>query len=151
MDGLSSAASVFAVIQLTGSLVELCGGYIQKVKGARDEISNLQRSITGLQETLQDLESLIKSKEGIALPTSSRLIGNLTTCLSDLRALETRLDPKKTKLMRKVGWRALKWPLNRTEVEEVIQNLERYKTSFILSLQVDQRYVERNHVSPYNF
>ncbi|KAL4988837.1 hypothetical protein BDW68DRAFT_196418 [Aspergillus falconensis] len=138
MDGLSSAASVIAAIQLTGRLVELCGGYIQKVKGARDEISNLQRAIMGLQGTLQDLQSLIESKEGKALPTSSRLIGNLTDCLSDLRALEARLDPKKAKPMRKFGLRAFKWPLTRTEVEEVIQNLERYKTSFILSLQVDQ-------------
>ncbi|KAL4956426.1 hypothetical protein BDW69DRAFT_158676 [Aspergillus filifer] len=138
MDGLSSAASVIAVIQLTGSLVELCGDYIQKVKGARDEISNLQQAFTGLHGTLQDLQSLIKSKEGKALPTSSRLIGNLTDCLSDLHALKARLDPEKTKLMGRWGWRALKWPLKRTEVEEVIQKLERYKTLFILSLQVDQ-------------
>ncbi|KAL6230736.1 hypothetical protein BDW75DRAFT_221903 [Aspergillus navahoensis] len=92
MDGLSSAASVIAVIQLTGSLVELCGGYIQRVKGARDEILNLQRAITGLQGTLGDLQSLIGSKEGKALPTSSQLIGNLTDCLSNLRALEAKLD-----------------------------------------------------------
>jgi hypothetical protein len=83
MDGLSSAASIFAVIQLTGSLVELCGGYIQKVKGARDELLTLQRAITGLQGTLQDLQGLIESKERKALPTSSRLVGNLTDCLFD--------------------------------------------------------------------
>ncbi|KAL4958631.1 uncharacterized protein BDV14DRAFT_186338 [Aspergillus stella-maris] len=139
MDGLSSAASVIAVIQLTGSLVELCGGYIQQVKHARDEILTLQRAIVGLQGTLQDLQSLVQTNNGNTLPTSSRLVGNITDCLSDLRGLETRLDPgKRKKLMRKVGWRALKWPLKRTEVEEVIQNLERYKTSFLLSLQVDQ-------------
>jgi hypothetical protein len=91
MDGLSSAASVIAVIQLTESLVELCGGYIQKVKDARDKILNLQQAITGLHGTLQDLQSLIESKEGKALPTSSQLRGNLTDCLSDLRALEARL------------------------------------------------------------
>jgi len=38
MDGLSLAASIIAVIQLTGSLVKLCGGYIQEVKDAQDEI-----------------------------------------------------------------------------------------------------------------
>lgn len=38
MDGLSSAASVIAVVQLTGFLVKLCGGFIQKVRDARDEI-----------------------------------------------------------------------------------------------------------------
>ncbi|KAJ6118780.1 hypothetical protein N7471_013400 [Penicillium samsonianum] len=139
MDGLSSAASVIAVIQLTGTLVKLCGGYIQEVKDARDEILTLQRAIAGLQGTLQDLQRFLQSNHGKALPTSSRLVSNFTDCLSDIRALEARLDPGKgKKLMRKVGLRALKWPLKRTEVESVIHNLERYKSSFLLSLQVDQ-------------
>ncbi|KAL4978203.1 hypothetical protein BDW66DRAFT_130506 [Aspergillus desertorum] len=139
MDGLSLAAGVIAVIQLTGSLVELCGGYIQQVKHARDDILTLQRANTSLQGTIQDLHNLVQTNDRKALPTSSRLVSNITDCLSDLRALETRLDPgKRKRLMSKVGWRALMWPLKRTEVEDVIQKLERYKSSFLLSLQVDQ-------------
>jgi hypothetical protein len=142
MDAVSSAASVIAVIQLTGSLVELCGGYIREVKDAREEIRTLQRVIIGLQGTLQDLQNILQSNNGMALPTSSRLISNIADCLSDLRALETKLDPGNGKrLMRKMGLRALKWPLKRTEVEGVAKNLERYKSSFLLSLQVDQTYV----------
>lgn len=142
MDGLSSAASVIAVIQLTKSLVKLCGGYIQEVKNARDEIFALQQVIEGLQGTLQDLQKFLQSNDRKALPTSSRLVSNITDCLSDLRALEARLDPRKAKkLMRRVGLQALKWPLKRTEAECVTQNLEKYKSSFLLSLQVDQRYV----------
>jgi hypothetical protein len=144
MDGLSSAASVIAVIQLTGSLVKLCGGYIQEVKDARDEIFTLQRVIADLQGTLQELQKFLQSNDGKALPTSSRLVSNIIECFSDLRALEARLDlGKGKKLMRKLGLRALKWPLKRTEVEGVVQNLERYKSSFLLSLQVDQTYVYR--------
>lgn len=140
MDGLSLTGSVIAVIQLTGTLVKLCGGYIQQVKHAREEILTLQRAITGLQGTLQDLQSLVESNDRKNLPTSSRLVSNITDCLSDLRALETTLEPKKNKtLMRKVGWRALKWPLKRADMESVIESIERYKSSFLLSLQVDQR------------
>ncbi|KAL3469681.1 WD40 repeat-like protein [Aspergillus californicus] len=139
MDGLSSAASVIAVIQLTGSLVKLCGGYIQEVKDARKEIINLQHAITGLEGTLQDLQKFLQSNNAKALPTSSRLFSNIADCLSDLQALEARLDPGKgRRLMRKVGLRALKWPLKRTEVEGVAKNLERYKSLFLLSLQMDQ-------------
>jgi hypothetical protein len=128
------------VIQLTRSLVELCGGYIQQVKHARDEILTLQRAITGLQGTLQELQSLVESNDRKNLPTSSRLVSTIKHCLSDLRALETRLEPGKSKtLMRKVGWRALKWPLKHADMEGVIENPERYKSSFLLSLQVDQR------------
>ncbi|KAL4776957.1 hypothetical protein BDW60DRAFT_203057, partial [Aspergillus nidulans var. acristatus] len=126
MDGLSSAASVIAVIQLTGSLVKLCGDYIRE-------------AITSLQWTLQDLQEFLQSNNAKALPTSSRLVSNIADCLSDLQALEARLDPGKgRRLMRKVGLRALKWPLKRTEAEGVAKNLEGYKSSFLLSLQVDQ-------------
>ncbi|KAJ6047584.1 hypothetical protein N7460_003731 [Penicillium canescens] len=143
MDGLSSAASVIAVIQLTGSLVKLCGRYIQEVKDARDEIFALQRSIAGLHGALQDLQKFLQNNDGKTLSTSTRLVSNITDCLSDLRALEARLDlGKGKKLMRKVGFRAFKWPLKRTEVEGVTQNLEKYKSLFLLSLQVDQRISE---------
>ncbi|KUL81516.1 hypothetical protein ZTR_10187 [Talaromyces verruculosus] len=138
MDGLSSAASVVAVIQLAGSLVKLCGGYIHEVKNARDDILTLQRAIAGLQGTLQDLQKDLQSNDSRVLSTSSRHVSNITDCLSELRALEATLDPGKgKKLMKKVGLRALKWPMKRKELEDVIQKIERYKTSFLLSLQVD--------------
>ncbi|KAJ6055864.1 hypothetical protein N7444_004962 [Penicillium canescens] len=138
-DGLSSAASVIAVIQLTGNLVKLCGIYIQEVNEARDEILTLQGAILGLQGTLQDLQKLLQSNDGEALPTSSRLVSNITDCVFDLRALQARLDlGNRKKLTREMGLRALTWPLKRTEGEGVAQNLERYQSSFLLSLQVDQ-------------
>lgn len=144
MDGLSSAASVIAIIQVTGSLVKLCGGYIQEVKDAQDEILSLQWAIKGLQRTLQDLQKLLQCDNRQALPTSSQLVNTIIDCLSNLRALEAKLNPGDgKKLMRKMGLRALKWPLKRAEVQSMIQNLERYKSSFVLSLQVDQTYVYR--------
>ncbi|CAK41688.1 uncharacterized protein An13g02920 [Aspergillus niger] len=48
-DGASAAASVCAVVQLTGSVVKICGGYLQEMKNAREDIVALQRSITGLE------------------------------------------------------------------------------------------------------
>ncbi|OQE12757.1 hypothetical protein PENFLA_c063G02943 [Penicillium flavigenum] len=139
MDGLSSAASVIAVVQVTGSLVKLCASYIQDVKDARDEIFIVQRAIRSFQDTLQELQRLLRTNDGKALPTTSQLVSTIADCLSDLQSLKARLDPGKgRKLMRKMGLRALKWPLKRAEVEGVTQNLERYKSSFVLSLQVDQ-------------
>ncbi|KAH8703496.1 WD40-repeat-containing domain protein [Talaromyces proteolyticus] len=139
MDGLSSVSSVIALIQLTGSIVKLCGGYIQEVKDARAEIFTLQQAIATLQGIIQELHKFLQSNDRNSLPTSSQLASSITDCLSDLRALEARVDSGKgKKLMRKVGLRALKWPLKRAEVEGIIQSLERYKSSFLLSLQVDQ-------------
>ncbi|KAF4232359.1 hypothetical protein CNMCM6805_010005 [Aspergillus fumigatiaffinis] len=126
MDGLSSAASVIAVVQIAGSIVKLCGGYIQEVKDARDNIFSLQWSIEGIQGTLLDLQKSLRWDGGMALPTSSKLANNITDCLSYLRDLEAKLNPGKgKKLMRKVGLRALKWPLKRAEnAGRINQNLD---------------------------
>ncbi|PKY04101.1 NACHT and WD40 domain protein [Aspergillus campestris IBT 28561] len=139
MEVLASATTVISVIQVTAGLVKLCGGYIQEVKDARDDIISLQQEITGLHGTLQELQKLLQGNNKKALPTSSQLVSNIADCLSDLQALEAKLNPGKGKnLMRKMGLRSLKWPLKRAEVEGVIRKLERYNSSFLLSLQVDQ-------------
>lgn len=142
MDGISAAANIIGVIQVTGSLVKLCGGYIQEVYGAREDIFTLQQAIVGIQGVLQDLQKLLQSDERKSLPTSSQLAGNITNCLSDLQTLKAKLESGKgKKLMSRLGVRALTWPLKRTEVEALCQKLERYKSTFLLSLGVDQTYV----------
>ncbi|OQD86922.1 hypothetical protein PENSOL_c082G07194 [Penicillium solitum] len=139
MDGLSSAASVIAVIQVAGSLVSICGGYIQRVKHARDDIITLQRAAEGLRGILQGLLEFLKDSNKTRLPTSPRLVGDITDCLSDLRALKGKLESKMGKRsMKKFGFRAWRWPLERAEVDGEVQKFERYKSSFLLSLQVDQ-------------
>ncbi|KAJ9481264.1 hypothetical protein VN97_g12229 [Penicillium thymicola] len=139
MEGVSAAASVIGVIQLTGSIVKICGGYLQEMKTAREDIIALQRSITGLEGTLRNLSEFLQGPHVTKLPTSSLLVNNVTDCLSDLGALEKKIGPGRGKgMMRKLGLRAFKWPLKRTEVDRIIQGLERYKSSFTFSLQVDQ-------------
>ncbi|KAJ6098857.1 NACHT and WD40 domain protein [Penicillium canescens] len=139
MDGLSSAANVIAAVELTGSIVKLCGRFITEVKNARDDIIALQRTATGLEGILQSLKEFLQGCDGSKLSTSSSLVDNINDCVSDLKALEKRIHSDKRKvLMRKFGLRALKWPLQRPEVDKFVNNLERYKSSFILSMQVDQ-------------
>ncbi|OQD81053.1 hypothetical protein PENANT_c030G04575 [Penicillium antarcticum] len=139
MEGVSAAASVFGVIQLAGSIVKLCGGYLQETKNAREDIIALQRSITGLEGTVQKLFEFLQGPHAIKFPTCSLLVNNVSDCLSDLGALENKINPGRGKsMMRRFGVRAFKWPLKRTEVDRIIQGLERYKSSFTLSLQIDQ-------------
>jgi hypothetical protein len=138
MDGLSSAASVIAVIQLTGSIVKICGGYIQEVKDARDDVITLQQTVAGLEAILQALKKVLHEPGGTKLSTSS-LVNNISDCLSCLEALEEKIDQGKGKqMMKRLGIRALKWPLKRKEVDRIVNDLERYKSFFTLSLQIDQ-------------
>jgi type II secretory pathway predicted ATPase ExeA len=143
MDGLSCAANIIAAVELTGSIVKLCGRFIAEVKHARDDIIALQRTVTSLEGILQSLKEFLQGCDGSKLSTSSSLVDNINDCVSDLKVLDKKihLDNKKT-LMRKFGLRALKWPLQRPEVDKFVNNLERYKSSFILSMQVDQTYVK---------
>lgn len=139
MDGISSAASVIAIIQLAGNLVTICGGYIQKVKHAREDIITLRWAVQGLEATLQDLLELIEDSDKPRLRTSLRLASDVTNCISDLRALNERLESRVgNRSMKKLGFRAWRWPLERAEVDGEVQKFERYKSSFLLSLQVDQ-------------
>jgi hypothetical protein len=139
MDGISSTASVIAVIQLTGSIVKLCAGYIQEVKDARDDILTLQRTVAGLEGVLQKLDALLQGPHGAMFCTSSSLVNNISDCLSQLKDLEEKIELGTGKrIMRSLSIRALKWPLKHTEVNRIIDALERYKSAFTLSLQVDQ-------------
>lgn len=142
MDGLSSAASIFAVIQLAGSIVKICGGYIQEVKHARDESLELWQATTDLAGVLRELHVLLQGPQGAKLSSPRALNGPISKCCSTLTALEGRINPgKRKKVMGKFGFRAWKWPLERAEVKGTISELERYKSTFTLSLQIDQTWV----------
>jgi hypothetical protein len=139
MDGISSAASVISVIQLTGSIVKICGGYIQEMKEARGEIISLQQHVAGLTGILEKLLELFCRTPGTEPSTAQTMVNATTECLAMLGVLKKKIDPGgKGKAMSKLGLRALKWPLKRAEVDKVIRDIERYKSLFTLSLQVDQ-------------
>lgn len=58
MDGISTAASVIAVIQLTAGIINICGRYLQGVRNAKDDISSLQQAVISLEGTLLSFKEL---------------------------------------------------------------------------------------------
>ena len=141
MEGLSVAASVIAVIQLTGSVVKLCGGYIKEVKDARQDITNLQQVLGGLYEVLQKLWQLLDGPDGRKLSTSEALVTHIPDCHSLLENLEKDLSPRwRQKAWKKLHLQSLIWPLKHDNVERTIKELERYKALFFDALQIDHMY-----------
>jgi hypothetical protein len=139
MEPLSGAASVIAVIQLTGKIVEICGGYINKVKNVKQDILRLQQEIRGLTEVLEMLDNLLRGPDSSTLTTSRKLFDDVTKCSSTLTRLKEKIDPETTQRpLRRWGLRALKWPLERGEVAEAINDVKGYQSLFSLALQVDQ-------------
>jgi hypothetical protein len=60
----------------------------------------------------------------------------LSECFSQLEELNDRLDLKSQNVMRRIGWRALKWPFETKQVAKIIQNLAQYKQMILVALQI---------------
>ena len=139
MDGLSAAASVIAVIEISTKITSLCLQYATAVKDAQKDIERFQRKVADLKGALEGVERLLNTHDIRRIPTANKLEKSLIDCLQRLKKLEARLIPRSTrKTMSRLGVRALKWPFTSKEVHEIAVDLGRYEHTFNLALQVDQ-------------
>jgi predicted RNase H-like nuclease (RuvC/YqgF family) len=139
MDGLSGAASVIAVIDLSAKVTALCFQYSVAVKDAKNDIERLERKVGDIQRILEKIKELLEGQYKARLSTTHDLFKSLKQCLQQLEQLKGQLEPGKTrKAMSRFGMRALKWPFTSKQVENTVSSLEGYERSFTLALQVDQ-------------
>ena len=139
MDGLSAAASIIAVIQISAKVSSLCVQYSVAVKSAIEDIERLQQKVKGIEGVLGRLKWLLDQPDHSRVPVKRQLADSLQGCLGQLHKLERQLAPgKRQKAMSRLGVRALTWPFKSKEVGEIILRLESYQQTFVLSLQVDQ-------------
>ena len=139
MDGLSVAANVISVIQLSAQVFSLCQEYYIGVKQSRDEIQRLSNEVLAIHEILEKISDLLDGPDAAKFATLALLDkknGPAQQCAAQLQEIKTRLDPHEG--MRKLGWRALKWPLKSDNVNKMVLALERYKSTFSLALTTDQ-------------
>lgn len=139
MDGLSGAASVIAVIDISAKVASLCFQYSVAVKDAKDDITRLQQKVEGVTGVLRKVKQLLDGLGKARLPTTDALAVALEQCLKDLQEIKANLEPGKTrKAMTRVGLRALKWPFTSKGVEKMVARLGEHEQTFNLALQVDQ-------------
>ncbi|KAH0542416.1 hypothetical protein FGG08_003171 [Glutinoglossum americanum] len=139
MDGLSGAASVIAVVDLSAKIVSRCFQYSVAVKNAKEDIESLQGEVSRIGDVLERAKKLLEEPKEMRLLTFQKLSDSLKGCSAQLEELNRRLEPSNTrKVMSRLGARALKWPFTSKEVEKIVANLERYKQTLSLALQVDQ-------------
>ncbi|KAK4148501.1 vegetative incompatibility protein HET-E-1 [Chaetomidium leptoderma] len=142
MEAVGSAASIIAVIELSAKVASLCFQYSSAVKNARSDVERLQGELERLTTTLQGAQRLLESPNGKRLQTSQGLRNGLIDCSSQLSELQSRLEKKLNpgsarKAMSRIGFRALKWPFESKEIDDIIKNLERYRDTLSVSLAVD--------------
>ena len=141
MDGISAAASIAALIEISGSAFNLCQKYYSEVKDARKEIQRLRDEVTSLQDVLFSVADLAEAANPTKMSILDRLNqadGPVKQCQAQLTGLVAKLEPADgPSRMRQFGMRALKWPFSKKDVENVITTIERYKTSFNLAVTTD--------------
>ena len=139
MDGLSVAANVIAVVDISAKIASLCFQYSVAVKNAKEDIGRLQRKVNDIKDVLGEVQHLLDGRDKTRLSATNKLLDSLKECFLQLEELKTQLEPGNTrKAMSRFGVRALKWPFTSKEVEKIVVSLERYEQTFSLALQADQ-------------
>lgn len=138
-EAVGLAASIISIVELSAKVGKLCVQYSTTARNARADITWLQGRLKDLNVCLEAAQRLLSDPKNTALATSRSLIDSLNVCETELAEVRDRLDPGSArKAMRRFGLRALKWPFESKEISTVILNLEHYKQTITLCLQVDQ-------------
>lgn len=138
MDPVSAAASVIGVVQLAATIAKLCGAYIGKVKDAKQDILRLRDEFNALLNILTTLHDFMSGPDSAESIVHDELLANIARCFTTLSGFEKKLDLKTTQSAIRRKLHLLKWPLEQEEVDRVIEQIERYKAMFSLSLLIDQ-------------
>jgi len=141
MDPLSGAASVIAVVQVAGQVWSICWKYYSDAKDAKPEIDRLMGYVLALQNLFQQVEALAKGPGADKLVAFKEIIERTSLELErEFKMLQRMLEPGKRRSILKSFGRRLKWPLQKEDVEKIIQLLERHKTTLITAMNCDQMY-----------
>jgi DNA repair exonuclease SbcCD ATPase subunit len=135
---LGIVASAIAVIQLSEKVGTLCIQYSKAVWNAKSDIKRLQDRVKTLNTTAKSVKRLLEGPDAAAFETVQELVDSLSGSLTLLKQLQDRLDSDKArKPMSLIGFRALKWPYARKEIQAVIASLENHEQTISHALQLD--------------
>ncbi|CVK85819.1 uncharacterized protein FMAN_06666 [Fusarium mangiferae] len=138
-EAVGLVASIIAIVELSAKVGKLCVQYSTAAGNARADITRLQGRLKDLNVCLEAAQRLLDDPKNTAFATSRSLVNSLNACETELAEVWDRLDPGSArKAMRRFGLRALKWPFESKEISTVISNIEHYKQTITLCLQVDQ-------------
>jgi hypothetical protein len=136
MDGLSVAASIIALLQLTGAVI----GYLNDVKDAPKECQQCAIEASNLQSLLINLlYQLNQGQTGDRWYTAVRAFnvenGPLDQYKQALEQLRSKVEIQDG--IQKVKRRLL-WKFSKEEVTSILARMERLKTHVSFALQMDQ-------------
>lgn len=152
MDGLSVAASVIAVIQISRTIFSTCSHYLTAVINAEQDIKQLQWELTTLMTVLDGARILLEGPNASRLETSQKFRGTLDDCSLQLQSLAVALQinletGSRRKMIGRFKLRRFKWPFDNKEAEDTIQSIHKSRELLSTFLNIDQTYVTNHSVS----
>ncbi|KAF3183917.1 hypothetical protein TWF788_005390 [Orbilia oligospora] len=138
-DPLSTIASIIAVIQGINGCWKIYSG----IKDAKGDIDRLSVEVANINGLIERVRALIRDPKFYGLSKNEDLASALKGCQDELRKLQSKLDSQKEH-SRLSLFKRTKWPFAKTGVVETINNLERWKGSINVFLNVDQTDIIRN-------
>ena len=138
VDGLSLAANIIAVAQLSDRVITLCCQFIGKVRGAEREIAQMITTITALKGFLEFLNKFVNDDDHASLLPQLHSIcrseGPLDFCTSLLKDMESKMQMKRDY---HGILKAITWPFKWKDIGEALDVIEKQKTLMMLAMQGD--------------
>jgi hypothetical protein len=165
MDPLSLTASIIAIATLAECVVTKLSKYCKAVKNCEEEVRKLMVEVNVLAALLERLARLAEDCEEEQEQQISQapqddsatvsIPGYISACQSTLKEIELVLitferkgarvsvdrgdrASAKASLFSRLPTTELKWPFSKSKTLEIIANLERYKSTCILTLAADE-------------
>jgi hypothetical protein len=139
MDGLSVAASIIAVLQLTGTVI----GYLNDVKNAPKECQQCTIEASNLQTLLVNLR--YRLEQGQAGRPWFTAVGALTVENGPLDQYKLALVQLQSKVETQDGIQKVKrrllWTFKKEEVASILARMERLKSLVSMALEMDHMQV----------
>ena len=144
MEPLSVAASIIAVIQISGKLVKWCTAYIESVKDAPQDLRIIHVEISTLKAVFEPLKVLSDNISSFErLHALQRPIENCRRAVTDLHKLvgfdqhdqDGRQDAAPSAKAGTLS--SLFWPKKMSRARKLTDEIGRYKTTISLALTID--------------
>ncbi|MCJ1423271.1 hypothetical protein MMC29_001153 [Sticta canariensis] len=104
MDGISAAASIIALVEMSVKVLSLTAEYSAQVKSAKKDIDRFHVELEAFIKVLRSLHELVQNTEATKLGTFRSLTQSIQQCGQDLEHLQMRLEPDKSqKAMSRYG------------------------------------------------
>lgn len=148
MDPLSIATGVITSLQVASSILSFCydvragmnkipWSMIQVIEEVRD-LRNLIEGISSVFDREDALHEMDAGQVEISQRLSETTRPAISTCVAELRALESRIKPEDVESLlgskRKAFLQSFKWRLKGDEAKEAVANLQRCKATLNVAI-----------------